>query len=172
VGELCRKNGDRIFNELIPILQKAIASPDARTKEGACLAFADVMAASSRDIIEDHEDAIITAIRTALVDSESSVRTAAARTFDAMQHYMGAKAIDQTIPTLLEAMRNPGEASETALQALQEVMSVSHFIADGANIRYEPTASSLYLSLLSLPNPSLLSTPELWVLWSKWLVRL
>jgi hypothetical protein len=41
-----------------------------------------------------------------------------------MQHFMGAKAIDQTIPTLLEAMRHPGESSETALKALQEVMSV------------------------------------------------
>lgn len=53
------------------------------------------------------------------------MRAAAARTFDTMQHCMGAKAIDQTIPTLLEAMRNPGEGSETALQALKEVMSVS-----------------------------------------------
>ena len=42
-----------------------------------------------------------------------------------MQHYIGTKAIDQTIPTLLEAMREPGEGSETALKALQEVMSVS-----------------------------------------------
>ncbi|WVF72242.1 hypothetical protein IAT40_007054 [Kwoniella sp. CBS 6097] len=124
LGELCRKNGERIFAEIIPILQKAITAPDARTKEGACLAFADVMAATNKDIIADHEDAIISAIRTALVDGESSVRTAAAKTFDAAQHYMGAKAIDQTIPTLLEAMRNPGETSETALQALQEVMSV------------------------------------------------
>ncbi|WVR05268.1 hypothetical protein IAU60_002280 [Kwoniella sp. DSM 27419] len=124
LGELCRKNGERIFGEIIPILQKAITSPDARTKEGACLAFADVMEATNKDVIADHEDAIISAVRTALVDGEASVRTAAARTFDAMQHYMGAKAIDQTIPTLLEAMRNPGESSETALKALQEVMSV------------------------------------------------
>lgn len=43
LGELCRKNGDRIFGEIIPILQKAITSQDVRTKEGACLAFADVM---------------------------------------------------------------------------------------------------------------------------------
>lgn len=43
LGELCRKNGERIFGEIIPILQKAISSPDERTKEGACLAFADVM---------------------------------------------------------------------------------------------------------------------------------
>jgi len=82
-------------------------------------------AATNKDVITDHEDAIISAIRTALVDSSASVRAAAARTFDTMQHYMGAKAIDQTIPTLLEAMRNPGESSVTALQALKEVMSVS-----------------------------------------------
>ncbi|WVQ78061.1 hypothetical protein IAT38_000142 [Cryptococcus sp. DSM 104549] len=124
LGELCRKNGERIFGEIIPILQKAITSPDPRTKEGACLAFADVMAATNKEVISSHEDAIIASVRTALVDKEPSVRVAAARTFDAAQHYMGAKAIDQTIPTLLEAMRNPGESSETALKALQEVMSV------------------------------------------------
>ncbi|WWC61174.1 uncharacterized protein I303_103754 [Kwoniella dejecticola CBS 10117] len=124
LGELCRKNGERIFGEIIPILQKAISAPDARSKEGACLAFADVMAATNKEVISDHEDAIISSVRAALVDTEPSVRAAAARTFDAMQHYMGAKAIDQTIPTLLEAMRNPGETSETALKALQEVMSV------------------------------------------------
>jgi hypothetical protein len=83
-----------------------------------------IRAASNKDVIADHEDNIITAIRNALVDSEPSVRAAAARTFDTMQHFLGPKAIDQTIPTLLEAMRNPGESSETALQALQEVMSV------------------------------------------------
>ena len=128
LGELCRKNGERIFAEIVPILQKAISSPDTRSREGACLAFADVMAASNRDVLEDHEDAIISAIRKALVDEQASVRAAAAQTFDTAQHYMGAKAVDQTIPTLLEAMREPGEASETALQALKEVMSVSRAI--------------------------------------------
>lgn len=37
---------------------------------------------------------------------------------------MGARAIDETIPTLLEALRQPGESSGTALQALREVMTV------------------------------------------------
>ena len=82
-------------------------------------------AASNKDVLADHEDAIISAIRVALVDSSADVRAAAARTFDTMQHYLGPKAIDQTIPTLLAAMRDPGEASETALKALKEVMSVS-----------------------------------------------
>jgi hypothetical protein len=60
-----------------------------------------------------------------LVDEESDVRGAAAQAFDALQECLGAKAIDQTIPTLLQALRHPGKSSGTALQALREVMSVS-----------------------------------------------
>lgn len=73
---------------------------------------------------EDHEDEIISMIRLSLVDDESNVRTAAAKTFDTLQEYIGAKAIDMTIPTLLEALRQPGKGSGTALMALREVMSV------------------------------------------------
>jgi uncharacterized protein (DUF1778 family) len=60
-----------------------------------------------------------------LVDDEAVVRSAAAKAFDVLQEQLGPKAIDQTIPTLLEALRQPGESSETALQALKEVMIVS-----------------------------------------------
>lgn len=63
-------------------------------------------------------------VRSALVDDESKVRTAAAKAFDILQEHLGARAIDQTIPTLLEALRQPGESSGTALKALKEVMSV------------------------------------------------
>lgn len=63
-------------------------------------------------------------MRTSLVDEESVVRTAAAKAFDVLQDRLGAKAIDQTIPTLLEALRQPGASSGTALQALREVMAV------------------------------------------------
>lgn len=48
----------------------------------------------------------------------------AAQAFDVLQEYLGNKAIDQTIPTLLEALRRPGAGSGTALQALREIMTV------------------------------------------------
>lgn len=73
---------------------------------------------------EDYEDDIISIIRAALVDDEPNVRTAAAQAFDVLQEELGTKAIDQTIPTLLEALRQPGKGSGTALQALKEVMNV------------------------------------------------
>lgn len=67
-------------------------------------------------------------VRTALVDDESTVRSAAAKAFDVLQEHLGARAIDQTIPTLLEALRQPGESSGTALKALKEVMSVRYVL--------------------------------------------
>ena len=67
-------------------------------------------------------------VRMSLVDDESNVRSAAAKAFDVLQDHLGVKAIDQTIPTLLEALRQPGQSSGTALQALKEVMSVSGVI--------------------------------------------
>lgn len=82
---------------------------------------------------EGHEDEIIVMVRTFLVDDEANVRAAAAKSFDILQEHIGAKAIDQTIPTLLEALRQPGQSSGTALQALKEVMTVS-VIFDGGDL--------------------------------------
>lgn len=73
---------------------------------------------------DNQENAIITIVRSSLVDDEAIVRSAAARAFDILQEQLGSKAVDQTIPTLLEALRQPGESSGTALQALKEVMNV------------------------------------------------
>jgi hypothetical protein len=70
-------------------------------------------------------------VRISLVDDEARVRAAAARAFDILQEHIGARAIDQTIPTLLEALRQPGKGSGTALNALREVMSVSSGVAAG-----------------------------------------
>lgn len=146
MGELCRKFGERIIGSIVPLLRARLASPDSRTREGVCLALGEVMYvrfffgfvySTRRTQLtplrenatdtqrEGQEDEIITMVRKSLVDDEAGVRSAAAKAFDSLQEHIGAKAIDQTIPTLLEALRQPGESSGTALQALREVMSVS-----------------------------------------------
>lgn len=43
MGELCRKFGERILGEIIPILRTNSTSPDGRTREGVCLALSEVM---------------------------------------------------------------------------------------------------------------------------------
>jgi hypothetical protein len=113
---------------------------------------------SSESQRKGHEDDLITIVRTSLVDHESEVRSAAAQAFDALQEHLGAKAIDRTIPTLLEALRQPGNSSGTALQALREVMSVSFwkdcpftYPDDSIQVR----ASSVFPILI----PTLIATP-------------
>ena len=106
---------------------------------------------------EGHEDEIISMVRVSLVDDEAIVRSAAAKAFDMLQEYIGAKAIDQTIPTLLEALRQPGQSSGTALQALREVMNVrpspvSISIMLTCPCRSVPRRYSPFLFLPSLPH--------------------
>ena len=52
---------------------------------------------------EGHESEIINMVRTSLVDGDATVKTALAKAFDTLQEHIGARAIDQMIPTLLEA---------------------------------------------------------------------
>lgn len=126
----------------MPIVKNKANSSDPRTRQGASLVICEIMLvkcsivprlyaytlfrnSASEGQREDYEDDIIAIVRAALVDDEADVRSAAAQAFDVLQEQVGVKAIDQTIPTLLEALRQPGKGSGTALQALQEVMSVS-----------------------------------------------
>lgn len=124
MAELCRKFGEKILDEVVPILKVKLTSTDSRTREGVCLTLSAMMESSTDTQRDDHEDDIISMVRASLVDDEANVRSAAARAFDILQEHLGAKAIDQTIPTLLEALRQPGKGSGTALQALREIMSV------------------------------------------------
>ncbi|KZO93854.1 ARM repeat-containing protein [Calocera viscosa TUFC12733] len=124
MGELCRKLGEKILGAIIPILKANAAVENARTREGVCLALCEIMNNTTDTQRENHEEGIIAAVRDSLVDESPTVRAAAAQAFDVMQERIGPKAIDQTIPTLLHALRQPGESAQTALQALREVMSV------------------------------------------------
>ncbi|KAG6848260.1 hypothetical protein H0H93_001776 [Arthromyces matolae] len=124
IGEVTRKLGEKILAAIMSNLQDKSSSPDARTREGVCLMICEIMESTTDSQREGHEDKIISIVRASLVDDESNVRTAAAKAFDVLQEHLGALAIDQTIPTLLEALRQPGKGSGTALEALREVMSV------------------------------------------------
>ncbi|KDQ20094.1 hypothetical protein BOTBODRAFT_101949 [Botryobasidium botryosum FD-172 SS1] len=122
MGEICRKLGEKILGEVIPILRAGLDSDDPRTREGVCFAMSEILESTTDAQREGHEDEIIAAVRVSLVDGSANVRAAAATAFDILQEHIGARAIDQTIPTLLEALR--GEGSGTALQALREIMMV------------------------------------------------
>lgn len=98
-----------------------MASTDRRQREGVCLALTELMANTNKSSLEAHEGAVIAIVRGALVDSDPVVRSAAAQAFDVAQQAIGPRSIDETIPTLLDALQTPGETADAALAALQEV---------------------------------------------------
>lgn len=98
-----------------------MTSPDRRQREGVCLALTEIMRNSNESSLEAHESAVIIVVRSALVDSDPAVRSAAAQAFDVAQQVIGTRSIDETIPTLLDALQQPGETADAALEALKEV---------------------------------------------------
>ncbi|KAG8682922.1 translational activator of GCN4, partial [Ceratobasidium sp. 394] len=124
IAELCRKLGEKILGEIVPLLRSAANSPNPATREGVCLVLTEIMLNTTDSQREGHEAEITAAVRVSLVDTSPAVRAAAAQAFDVLQEQLGAQAIDQTIPTLLEALRDSTDTSGTALQALKEVMMV------------------------------------------------
>ncbi|GAA6024607.1 hypothetical protein JCM11491_006044 [Sporobolomyces phaffii] len=124
LADTCRRLGEAVLGEVIANLARAMDSPDRRQREGVCLALTELMANSSKSSLEAHESAVIAAVRSALVDSDPHVRSAAAQAFDIAQQVIGPRSIDETIPTLLDALQTPGDKADAALEALREVMQV------------------------------------------------
>ncbi|TIC67402.1 ARM repeat-containing protein [Wallemia mellicola] len=124
LGEIGRKLGEKILQDVIPTLQSGVDSISAQHREGVCIAFSELLKNVDGDKIEAHYNAIISSVRKCLVDDDKRVRGAAAQAFDAMQLHIGGSAIDETIPTLVEALSSNSQLSVSALEALKEVMTV------------------------------------------------
>lgn len=140
LGELCRRLGDRILGDVLPILREA-ASAGPKSREGVCRAYIEIMQNCDEEQLQGQcvfscrntnsstrlklrpcsEAEIASAVRVLLVDDDEGVRSAAAKAFDTMQHHMGSQAIDATIPTLLQNLDQGGTAAEASLAALKEM---------------------------------------------------
>ncbi|KAJ3137204.1 translational activator of GCN4 [Physocladia obscura] len=125
LGDLVRKLGDIVLNELVPVLESGLKSEIASTREGACIGMSEIMATAGKAQLVDFVVQCLPSIKKALMDSEPEVREAAAQTFDMLHQHMGAKAIDEVLPSLLNELKAGGTGSSAyALEALKELMSV------------------------------------------------
>ncbi|KAK8117583.1 eIF-2-alpha kinase activator GCN1 [Apiospora kogelbergensis] len=123
LGELIRKAGDSVLSSLLPTLEEGLqTSTDSDAKQGICLALKELIASASEDALEDHEKTLISVVRTALTDSDEDVREAAAEAFDSLQQILGKRAVDQTLPFLLNLLRSEDQA-DNALQALLTLLT-------------------------------------------------
>jgi HEAT repeat protein len=118
LGEVVRKQGDRILPTVIPLLKRGLLSADEGMRQGICLGLAEIMGAASRKQIEDFIDILIPALQAALCDLSEEVRTQAAKAFNTLFKSIGVMAIEEIVPSLLAKLSDTGATDDDGEQAV------------------------------------------------------
>ncbi|XP_047319799.1 protein ILITYHIA [Impatiens glandulifera] len=123
LGELVRKLGERVLPLIIPILSQGLKDSSPSRRQGVCIGLSEVMGSAGKAQLISFMDELIPTIRTALCDSVPEVRESAGLAFSTLYKSAGMQAIDEIVPTLLQAL-DDDETSDTALDALKQILSV------------------------------------------------
>jgi hypothetical protein len=143
LGELIRKAGEGVLSTLLPSLDEGLKlATDPDSKQGICIALKELVTSTVPEALDDYESTLVSIVRTALVDSNSDVREAAAEAFESLQKVIGKRAVDQVLPYLLSLLQSDEEA-DNALAALLTLLT-------------EQTRSNIILPVLI---PTLIAPP-------------
>ncbi|KAF1795795.1 Translational activator Gcn1 [Phytophthora cactorum] len=127
LGEIVRKLGEHVLPEVVPILRAGL-SPSLPTgrRQGACIGLAEVIDCCTKKQIEDYVDTLVDAVLDGVCDELPEVRASAAQAFDVLHKGIGYRAIDETVPMVLERIHSSpsAEEQERALLGLQEILRV------------------------------------------------
>ncbi|GMF38205.1 unnamed protein product [Phytophthora fragariaefolia] len=127
LGEIVRKLGEHVLPEVVPILRAGL-SPSLPTgrRQGACIGLAEVIDCCTKKQIEDYVDTLVNAVLDGVCDELPEVRASAAQAFDVLHKGIGYRAIDETVPMVLERIHSSPsvEQQERALLGLQEILRV------------------------------------------------
>ena len=128
LGDLVKKLGERVLPEIIPILEKGLESDAPEKRQGVCVGLSEIMTSTSRDMVLSFTDSLVPTVQKALCDDNSDVRKAAAKTFDSLHSTVGAKALDDILPVMLERLSDKSEETakerENILDGLRLVMAI------------------------------------------------
>lgn len=125
LGELVRKMGERILNQILPILRKEMESENPLTRAGVCEGLREVLENATRNQLAEHLTDLLPSVQSALCDTDSRVREAAGGAFNVLFKSGGGSVIDSVIPSLLSGLDSKDErASTRSLEGLRVILSV------------------------------------------------
>ncbi|VDK50222.1 unnamed protein product [Cylicostephanus goldi] len=119
LGELVRKMGDKIINEVLPVLEMNQKSEDLEKRVGVAVALHEIMDNTTKDVLSHYLESLVTPVRNAICDPSPVVRSAAADTFSVLYQMVGHEALDEIITPLLEKLT---PEKEDVLAGLCEIM--------------------------------------------------
>ncbi|KAL6728600.1 hypothetical protein Aduo_010358 [Ancylostoma duodenale] len=119
LGELVRKMGDKIINEVLPVLEMNQKSDELEKRVGVAIALHEIMDNITKDVLSHYLENLVTPVRNAICDPSPVVRSAAADTFSVLYQMVGHEALDEIITPLLEKLT---PEKEDVLAGLCEIM--------------------------------------------------
>jgi len=128
LGDLVVKMGDAVLQQIFPILQDRLRSPDGNVRQGVCLGLSEIMASARKHHIAAYMPDLILAVRDALCDSLPEVRSAAGHAFQTLFHNVGKKAIDEVVPSIMSQLANNQDDEEMAkrvLAGMEEILAIA-----------------------------------------------
>uniref|UniRef100_A0A1I7UWW1 TOG domain-containing protein n=1 Tax=Caenorhabditis tropicalis TaxID=1561998 RepID=A0A1I7UWW1_9PELO len=119
LGELVRKMGDKVINDILPVLDVNQKSEEIAKRIGVAIALHEIIGNMSKEVTNHYLSAIVEPVRKSICDESELVREAAADTFTVLYHVVGNEALDEIICPLLEEL-TPDQ--DHILQGLCDVM--------------------------------------------------
>lgn len=157
LGDLVRKLGERILPEIIPIIEQGLRSDRPDQRQGVCIGLCEIIASTSREMVQAFADNLIPTIKRALSDNLPEVRLVAARAFDQLYSAIGNKALEDILPDLVNKLDDPS-AGERTLDSIKNIISfkskvVLPYLIPKVCVTCLWHNSNKFLLLFSLPCP-------------------
>ncbi|CAK9099082.1 Protein ILITYHIA [Durusdinium trenchii] len=122
VGDLVGKLGERVMPELMPIFMDTLSEGDAHVREGVCIGLAELINATTKDLLAAYLTQLIPAIQQAIIDDDDSVRNQASTVVALLHNAVGPRATKDVVEWLLEQLEGDEEWGELFLHGLEQLM--------------------------------------------------
>lgn len=127
VGDLVGKLGERVMPELMPIFMNTLSTGDAHVREGVCIGLAELINATTKQLLEDYLSDLIPAIRQAIIDDVEHVRNSASLVVALLHREVGPRATTDVVTWVLAQLQDEDvdeeENGELFLNGLEQLMS-------------------------------------------------
>lgn len=125
VGDLVGKLGERVMPELMPIFMNTLSTGDAHVREGVCIGLAELINATTKDLLAQYLDDLIPAIRQAIIDDVDTVRSSASLVVALLHGSVGPRATTDVVTWVLAQLQDVEveEHGHLFLKGLEQLMA-------------------------------------------------